>query len=310
MMQSSPGKTNVYEGPPAPPAPPTPPSPTPRSFVPNPTESDEDDFAEPLANLFGSENFEDPPLALPINYIDPAEDPLRQAEYLAPNLDKVENTCNLYYPQIVAHHAPRSLTNNCSSPGCLGGVHGLYQCDKCFTSQMYCATCTVQTHKDHPLHPIKKWQVAQGCFEAVRLCELGLVVKLVHEDGSSCNGGAVERSLTVFDVSGLHEVAYQQCYCRPFEANLAARRTQLVSNKLFPASEIAPRTAFTFDVLRLFDIMNLEGSINIKQFCDSCNSLTPQKYRLNEEVSTAQYNSVELPAHLNSGLRALKRSFS
>ena len=42
-----------------------------------------------------------------------------------------------------------------------------------------------------------------------------------------------------------------------------------------PASDINPSSFMTVDVMRMFDIMNLEGAINIKQFLDGIFQMNP-----------------------------------
>jgi hypothetical protein len=131
-----------------------------------------------------------------------------------------------------------------------------------------------------------------------RLCDLGLTVKLIHDDGTTCGSESTKHQLTVLHTTGLHEISYWQCYCCRGKPNQGAGGAQLVANKLFPASKVSPRTAFTFDVLRSFDILNLEGSINIKQYCDSVLSLTPSRFKIGLEVRVPQSTESVTATHV------------
>jgi hypothetical protein len=125
-------------------------------------------------------------------------------------------------------------------------------------------------------------------MEPARLVELGLIVLLIHEGGGPCPSRSTPHSLTILHSNGLHQIRYYQCFCRRKEGTHAARPAQLVANRLYPATEKSPKTAFTFESLRAFDTFNLEGALNIKQYCDGLLSLTPERYRLSKEVRMPQ----------------------
>ena len=225
----------------------------------------------------------------PINHVKQQDHIAQTPPEELPCLDKVKETCNLYYPQILAHHAPRPAILTCSTVGCIRRVDSYYMCQDCFYSQWYCKDCIVQIHEDNPLHYIKTWDVQAQCMVSARLRDLGLVVKLIHENGQSCASRGTLRELKVMHTTGMHEIVYWQCLCYQRQSNLSARPAQLLANRLFPASETSPRTAFTFDVLRSFDSLNLQGSINFKQFCDSIFFATPEGFRLDKEVRAAHW---------------------
>ncbi|EIW73782.1 hypothetical protein CONPUDRAFT_29248, partial [Coniophora puteana RWD-64-598 SS2] len=63
--------------------------------------------------------------------------------------------------------------------------------------------------------------------------------------------------ITVIDVSGVYELPINWCQCEP----MAAHHKQLLDMRLYPGSQKAPRTAFTFDVLNDFMVANLETKV-------------------------------------------------
>ncbi|KIJ16596.1 hypothetical protein PAXINDRAFT_75122 [Paxillus involutus ATCC 200175] len=68
--------------------------------------------------------------------------------------------------------------------------------------------------------------------------------------------------LTVVDISGIHITAICPCKCpqqSPF-------RAQLLQIGLYPATQKSPRTAFTFQLLESFRLMNLECKVTAMSF--------------------------------------------
>jgi hypothetical protein len=104
-----------------------------------------------------------------------------------------------------------------------------------------------------------------------------------HTDGRLCpSRGRETACLTVAATNGKHIIKYYKCLCQ--DTGRVASATQLVANKLFPATLLSPEVAFTFELMNMFDIVNLHSSINIKQFCDSILCLTPEELRPSNEV--------------------------
>jgi hypothetical protein len=200
-----------------------------------------------------------------------------------PSLARVKDICKLYYPQMLAHHAPRSREFKCNTVGCTRSG-SFYMCEDCIGSSWYCQNCTVSKHTENPLHRLKRWDDVQNCMEPARLVELGLVVSLIHKDGTPCPSRSDLRNLSVLHSNGLHEIQYYQCFCRRQEGIAAARPEQLVANRMYGATEKLPKTAFTFEALKTFDVLNLEGALNIKQYLDGLRRLTPEKYTMRKEV--------------------------
>ena len=63
--------------------------------------------------------------------------------------------------------------------------------------------------------------------------------------------------VTIVDITGIHELRLRFCRCKTLDNHPIAN--QLLQLGLFPSSFKKPMTAFTFRVLKDFDLANLEG---------------------------------------------------
>lgn len=85
-------------------------------------------------------------------------------------------------------------------------------------------------------------------------------------DGAHCPF-PVQKStdFEILDVSGQHTITVWFCGCfgAPHE------RVQLLRTEWFPASTYQPNSAFTFDVLDTFQLINLQGKLSAHDFYQS-----------------------------------------
>ena len=204
-----------------------------------------------------------------------------------PNTDWLAEISNRYYPQLLSLHANVPLPSICSS--CSSGTSKdtrLYTCTDCFNNYAYCQKCMKNNHRYLPFHRIRTWDEQANCFVSARWMDLGMIWNLVHEDGSTCNSQTTSKTLQVLHVNGVHSVQFYSCNC--FLNGIKAHTispTQLLANRLFPSTSCSPTSAFSFEVLELFHNLNLNGFINIKQFCDSVLEMTPWDITYNKEVN-------------------------
>lgn len=94
-------------------------------------------------------------------------------------------------------------------------------------------------------------------FARTTLRELGLRVQLGHAFGRSCPTKlAANVAFRVIHSNGIHHVAVDQCRCQgvPFYQ-------QLLVIAWWPATPLDPKTAATFEVLRHFHLLNLQGKV-------------------------------------------------
>jgi hypothetical protein len=143
---------------------------------------------------------------------------------------------------------------------------------------MMCASCMCERHEHAPLHHIEvglsralsscivlmffqEW--SNGSFRRTTLYDLGLVVRVGHDDGAMCERSQPASStFTVIHTNGVHHIRLYFCGCgegvEPWR--------QLMRARLWPATVRDPRTAATFDVMRQFEKLNAFGHVNATDY--------------------------------------------
>ncbi|KAJ8697360.1 hypothetical protein PTI98_004170 [Pleurotus ostreatus] len=136
-----------------------------------------------------------------------------------------------------------------------------YRCLDCHGSWLYCSQCMLELHQNEPLHFIERW--TDDYFEKYTLRELGLRLQLGHPRTVGCP--MVKRGHVDFVVihdNGIHLLNVDFCGCpdaiEPYE--------QLLEVGWWPSSPLEPQTATTFQLLRLFHNLNLQGCIPSTNF--------------------------------------------
>ncbi len=89
-----------------------------------------------------------------------------------------------------------------------------------------------------------------------------------HQDGSQCltfrPGDVGLTPITIIHTNGLHVVSVRFCSCGSEE-----RRIAFLRMSWWPATAPEPRTCATFEVLRQFHLLNLQGKVTIFDFYKS-----------------------------------------
>lgn len=214
-------------------------------------------------------------------------------------VEEVLKHVDIYIRQVHAQHAPPSGTLECSRLECSLGHSGhpteqsansertsrsLYHCVDCTTHKYYCRKCIVSLHRDNAFHRISEWGPNFDHKKRTSLAELGLEMELVHSDGTPCNCKGKRKKIRVLHTNGMQEIWVRPCERKGVGNPIEARLAQYSANRLFPATHNDPKTVFTFAVLNMFDVFNLQSAIKIKQFLDGVLQLAPESYRTSEEV--------------------------
>ena len=168
-------------------------------------------------------------------------------------------------------------------------LDSLYRCQDCGAASLRCRSCVLADHKYLPLHRIQvfyssnivhfAWliycQTWTGVyFQRDTLSRIGLVVQLGH-GGAECPCPSVScSSLTVVDLSGIHEVSVRYCACMKSDNSTLEHWRQLFRHGWFPGTTICPRTAFTFHLLDLFLELNWRAKTNLHDFYNTIENLT------------------------------------
>ncbi|KAK0453026.1 uncharacterized protein EV420DRAFT_1621640 [Desarmillaria tabescens] len=134
------------------------------------------------------------------------------------------------------------------------------RCLTCIDTRMLCKTCIIEIHQGMPLHKIEEWNGSY--FEKTSLGALGLVIQLGHQLGHMCTLPAVVKPFIIIDVDGIHTVQMGFCNCM----RAVERYRQLLQSRLWPATTIYPRTAATFRVLNLFQVLSFMSKVSGYEF--------------------------------------------
>jgi hypothetical protein len=155
---------------------------------------------------------------------------------------------------------------------CGSGDLASYKCITCVSIPHLCLSCIKNRHQISPFHRIVRWN---GSFlEGVQLSTLGITISLGHVNGSPCGRRQSHGLITVLDVNGFHEIDISSCGCDSSEL----LDLQMFSSRLFAASTDNPKTAFTFDVLEQYRLVNLEAKITAHSFMQALVRLTTDEY--------------------------------
>jgi hypothetical protein len=101
------------------------------------------------------------------------------------------------------------------------------------------------------------------------LITVGLVVQLNHPPGAACKRSTLfTRDFTVVNVTGQHWVKIAYCKCKTHEAG-NRRVDQIFRQRWMLATWNTPRTAFTFNLLNTFHVLNLQSKCNLFDFYQS-----------------------------------------
>ncbi|KAH8109623.1 hypothetical protein DFH11DRAFT_1469634, partial [Phellopilus nigrolimitatus] len=155
------------------------------------------------------------------------------------------------------------------------------RCIDCYGRGLVCRDCAIKNHSHQPLHRIQVW--TGEFFRKTSLQVLGLRMQLGHDGGLCHNRAAANKNFIVMDISGFHLANIDFCAC----SGASPLHIQLLRAGLFPASIDRPRTVFTFDVLKTFHELTLQGKTNTYDFYRAMarktdNTRSPAMYKYTE----------------------------
>ncbi|KAF9493993.1 hypothetical protein BDN71DRAFT_1565991 [Pleurotus eryngii] len=159
----------------------------------------------------------------------------------------------------------------------------LYQCVQCSDDHLFCQSCIVAHHMASPFHQVEHYNTS--FFKHCMLQSLELQLQLGHLFGEQCIklSTAYADTFIVITSHGLMPVSIDFCDC----AKAVAHDVQLLRSQLFPATVLTSRTAATFEVLRLFQMMSFNSKVSGYEFYQSLVRLTNN---LGEPVLVSHYN--------------------
>jgi hypothetical protein len=147
-----------------------------------------------------------------------------------------------------------------------------------------------------------------GYFRATSLAKLGLVVQLNHRRGVCSNATIQTRGFTVYHTNGVHYISLSYCACQTHLAE-NSRVGQIFRQRWLPVTWKHPRTAFTFDCLNSFHLLNLQSKCNMYDYYSALLRLTDngdikdQPVRCDSALSYLLTHTYDRITTMNSHLR-------
>ncbi|KAF8870162.1 hypothetical protein BD779DRAFT_1455954, partial [Infundibulicybe gibba] len=153
---------------------------------------------------------------------------------------------------------------------CLSGPAD-HKCLDCLGRHLRCTECTVEKHRENPLHRIKYWNGSY--FEDRTLKTLGLRIQLGHRPGVLCMNPetSFNNNFTILDNQGIFSVTLDFCACGE---RAQSHTAQLLHARLFPATVENPRTAATFRVLETLEMLSYTSKVSVFEFYQALSRLT------------------------------------
>ncbi|KAF6746462.1 hypothetical protein DFP72DRAFT_992812 [Ephemerocybe angulata] len=154
---------------------------------------------------------------------------------------------------------------------CTAGNAAEFRCLCCDNTGMMCGACMVAAHHFLPLHRIQKWN--GHFFAKVSLKSLGLRIQLGHTLGETCPRPetAWGDDFVILDMDGVHTLGVDYCGCG---GSSLTQVEQLLERRLYPATTINPKSAATFRLLELFEILQYESKVSPYELFNTISRLT------------------------------------
>ncbi|TFK61703.1 hypothetical protein BDN72DRAFT_746198, partial [Pluteus cervinus] len=172
-----------------------------------------------------------------------------------------------------------------------------FQCQDCFSKDLFCSGCMVFRHQENPLHWIEVW--GGTYFTRTTLKVLGLRIQVGHDGGGVCGvpKRAHDDGFIILHTNGVHEVGLDFCGC----AFSKDHSTQLLRSHLYPATISEPQTAASLALLKHAHILSFESKCSAYELYQTLSRLSdnsgvvPQRNRYRAFLNILrQYRHVKM----------------
>ncbi|KLO04261.1 hypothetical protein SCHPADRAFT_840849 [Schizopora paradoxa] len=140
--------------------------------------------------------------------------------------------------------------------------HRTTRCNECFDFQPVCDACFITTHASNPFHFAERWNGL--FFDKLSQAGIGRIIHLGHT-GEPCPSNTLPNGplhLDVVTLNGVHGCEVMYCEC----AKADDHWEQLMEVGLFPATLGKPCTAFSFALLKHFDILSSASKLSAMDY--------------------------------------------
>ncbi|KAI0649157.1 hypothetical protein C8Q79DRAFT_999013 [Trametes meyenii] len=118
----------------------------------------------------------------------------------------------------------------------------LFRCEDCHDIKPSCVHCILASHRNHPFDRIWRWAEELGFWMKQTLADVGFMV-IIHEHG-------------------IMDIPVKYCKCE----GSAPEAQQLIRYGCWPTTWVAPSTAMTLNVMRMYESLELQAQVNIHDF--------------------------------------------
>jgi hypothetical protein len=170
------------------------------------------------------------------------------------------------------------LSGTLGAPCCLRG-RKMVQCQDCFQYELSCAECFIDRHQTNPWHWARVWTPFtenHGFFRRQDISTLrpeGYAYPLGH-NGQRCPNSKNAVHFIVTHSNGIHATLLSFCQC----SKSGDRVHQLMRARLFPATTKEVISAFTFSVLKEYDLLSLQAKFGAQDFIVAMRRLTDNAF--------------------------------
>lgn len=164
---------------------------------------------------------------------------------------------------------------------CHCGIHHReVRCLDCKQSPLLCRSCWVLAHRHEPLHWAHVWGGSYFQRQDISglLSDYGIPMR---HSGDRCPKGLSPKLINIVDVNGVHATKVSFCGC---EDDPHSRWRQLFKARFFPASVDRPQTAFTFELMRTWQILTFQSKITVYHFMKYLRRITDNVFTGNVPV--------------------------
>ncbi|THU99897.1 hypothetical protein K435DRAFT_658099 [Dendrothele bispora CBS 962.96] len=154
---------------------------------------------------------------------------------------------------------------------CGRGGKRVVQCQDCLFYETSCVTCFVDHHRSMPLHWARVWNPDRGFYRRHDISTLqeGQAIQLGHDNGM-CPNAQQPIKFIITHSNGVHGTRVSFCGC----LTGGNRIKQLMQARLFPGSTAEPISAFSFSVLKEYDLHTLQAKFGAYDYCLALRRLT------------------------------------
>ncbi|EPS93583.1 hypothetical protein FOMPIDRAFT_7649, partial [Fomitopsis schrenkii] len=187
------------------------------------------------------------------------------------------------------------------SPCNCGQREAVVRCRDCLQARLECADCLVASHRHSPFHWIDVWN--GGFLEKQDLSHLDFTLFLGH-NGERCpfiRASMDSITYTVTHSNGVHRVRIHECWCPRRPGTVS----QLLRAGLFPATLERPESAFTFDLLRQWDLHFLTSKKSAYDYFEALRRLTDNS---GTRTVKNRYREMNIAGRVWQHVTAMKRS--